>query len=136
MLKRLNKNRRGVECVEVALTLPLLLIAIFATVAIAHRWHLEKMIKLATYEAIKVGCAVDGDAEDAKRIFSQHVAAMGIEGATLNIDEDSFNDAKVGDLLRLRGTAPISNNRLLAPVSLSLDPNISGGWVFYRKESL
>lgn len=131
-----SRRRRGAECVEVALTLPLMMIAMFSTITISHQWHVEKLLKLATYEAIKAGCATEGDADAAIAIFNEHTTALGINGAVLTIDEAAFNDAEMGDSLSLMGSAPASQNSVISPISIFQSDTISGGTVYYRKEGL
>ena len=131
-----RQRRRGVEAVEAAITLPLLTIVMFSTIQITHRWHVEKMLKLATFEAIKAGAAEDGNADDAIRVFNEHCQALGINDARLVISRSRFDDAEVGDYLWLRGRALARSNRFPAPISIDMSNWLSGGWVFHRKEGL
>lgn len=135
--KRRKEHRRGSECVETALTLPLLLLVMVATVGITHEWHVAKMLKLATYEAIRAGCMKDGDADDALAVFQEHAQALGINDAELVIDRKQFNNAKTGDLVELTATAPANKNQVIVPFSLNFRQKyLTGGRVFYRKEGL
>jgi hypothetical protein len=138
MLKKLKsfRLRSGLETVEVAITLPLLTLVMFTTMQINHRWHVEKMLKLATYEAIKAGAASDGESSDAIDVFTQHTQALGIQDAQLDLDANAFDNANIGDFIWLRGTAPAASNRLAAPIILDLDPSMSCGTIWYRKEGL
>lgn len=135
MQDRNSTRRSGVECIEVAITLPLIGIAIFATTELAHHWHLEKMLKLATYEAVRAGCDVNGSAEDAVRAFREHAEAMGIQEARLLFNRPKLQNAEVGEMLRFQGVAPARKNRLFnSPVNLKLSEQLSSGHIFYRKE--
>jgi len=131
-----DRKRRGVECVEVALTLPLLLIAAFSTIQISHRWHVEKMLKIATFEAVKAGAASGGDADAAISTFHSYCDAFDIKDATLGINRDKFGNAWTGRILSARGSAPARSNRLARPIALPLSASLSGGRVFHRKEGL
>ena len=108
----------------------------FSTIQITHRWHVEKLLKIASYEAIKAGASKDGTSEDAIRVFQEHCEALGIEGAVLRINRPRFDNATTGTYLNVRGTAPARFNRLPAPVNLDLDGWMSGGFVYHRKEGL
>lgn len=133
---RRPEKRRGVECIEVAVTLPLLLIAAFSTIQISHRWHVEKMLKIATYEAVKAGASSDGDATAAQTTFNEYCAAFGINEAQLVINTGRFNTAQTGGLLFAQGRAPTRANRLPTPVAIAFGNWMSGGTVFHRKEGL
>lgn len=132
---RINR-RYGLETVEVAITLPLLTIVMFSTIQISHRWHVEKMLKLATYEAVKAGAASDGDSEDAIRVFDQHTQALGISNARLVINKSRFDSANTGNYVWARGVAHAKSNQFPAPITLGLNRWMSCGNVWYRKEGL
>lgn len=136
LARKRTTHRKGIECVEVAVTLPLLVIAMFSTIEITHRWHVEKLLKLASYEAIKAGCSRDGDAEDADRVFQEHAAALGISQARLIFNRNRLNNSNTGQMIRFRAVAPAANNQIVAPFNVSFSPTLSGGFVFYRKEGL
>jgi len=135
MFKR-QKRRSGTESVEVAITLPLLLLVMVATLNITHRWHVEKMLKVASFEAIKAGSTREGTSADAIRVFNEHATALGLTDARLDVDASIFDNAEVGDLLMMQGTAPVAGNQFLTPINLVFSDQISGGWIFYRKEGL
>ncbi len=128
--------RRGIEAVETAITLPLMTLVMFSTIQITHRWHVEKLLKICSYEAIKAGAARDGDSQDAIRVFEEHSAALGINGAVLRINEERFDNARTGMYLNVRGTAPARFNRMPAPINLNFNDWMSGGFVYHRKEGL
>ena len=136
--KRAKKllSRRGVEAVEAAITLPLLTIVMFSTIEIAHQWHVEKLLRIATAEAMKAGAASEGDSRDAIEVFNEHTRALGIQNARLVLNRRRFNDARTGQYLWCRGIAPANSNRLPAPVRINRSNVISGGWVYHRKEGL
>lgn len=132
---RLFGIRRGVEAVEAAMTLPLLTIVMFGTVQICHRWHVEKLLKIATVEAVKAGASVNGGTVEARAVFADHTEALGIEGAWLWITNTNAA-TPVGSWITGQGLAPSHLNRLPCPVRLDIGFNMSSGWVFYRKEGL
>lgn len=131
-----RRSRKGVECVEVAVSLPLLVIAMFATIEITHRWHVEKLLKLASYEAIKVACARDGSSELADKVFQDRANALGIHDAKLFFNRRQVDKAKVGKLIRFRAVAPARRNQIVSPIGVNFSSTLSGGSVYYRKEGL
>lgn len=143
-LKRSARSRRcrstfarhGVECVEVAVSLPLLMIVTFSTVQICHLMHTEKLLRVASYEAMKAGASRDGDSAFAIRVFEEHAQALGVHDAKLQISIRDFDSAEPGDLLSVEAIAPVKSNRLPAPFNLNLSEFISGGVIQYRKEDL
>ena len=132
-----QRSRRGIEAVEAAVTLPLLALAVFATVQISHRWHIEKMLQIASYEAIKAGAAVDGSSEIAVQVFERHAAALGIQGAELLLDQRSFDFAEPGDPLEVEGRAPSASNEAATPHVIVVGSDVlSGGQIKYYKEGI
>ena len=134
--KKRRFNRRAVECVEVAVTLPLLMLVTFAVAQITHRWHVESMLKLATYEAVKAGAMKKGGADDVTRVFREYSNALGIQNASIVFSGSQFNDDTAGRLLRARGVAQAAPNRLDLPIYLDFGSEMATGWVYARKEEL
>lgn len=119
------------------MTLPLLVLVSFATIQISHRWHVEKMLKIATYEAVKAGALKDGDADDVQRVFEDYTAALEIQNAEIIFEESEFNNAAVGDRLRARGTAESASNQYSMPIYVDFSGDVmTTGWVYARKEGL
>lgn len=120
-----------------AVTLPLLVLVSFATIQISHRWHVEKMLKIATYEAVKAGTLKDGDASDVQRVFEEYTTALKIEDVQIIFDQGSFNNASIGDRLRARGTAETASNQYGLPIFVDFNTDVmTTGWVYARKEGL
>lgn len=127
--------RSGVEAVETALTLPLLLALVFPMLHLTHNWHTEKMLKIAAFEAVKVLGHRDGTLDRAHATFTEYATAFGIEGATLEVDP-VFADGRVptDEAFWVRGVAPQPENRLPLPLNISFGSQLRSGQVFYRKE--
>ncbi len=127
--------RRGVEAVEAALTLPLLLALVFPMLHLTHNWHTEKMLKIAAFEAVKVLGHRDGTLERAQSTFAEYATAFGIEGAELELDPSFLSGSIPTDsAFWVRGVAPQLQNRLPLPLNISLGSQLRSGQVFYRKE--
>lgn len=127
------RRRRGVECVEVAITLPLLVIVCAATMQVCSRIHVSKMLHFATYEAVRAGGEVDGNEEIARKIFEDRTNALGIEGAVLNLS-GGFDSAPPKSRITAAAYAPTAENSLPFPTYLVMPRTIKGGKVIYRKE--
>lgn len=134
--KRHTKRRRGVESVEIALTMPLLVLATFATIQINHHWHVEKMLKVATYEAVKAGARKNGTSSDVNTVFQTHCKALGVRNARIMFNARRFDSDVAGTRLVARGRAPVSSNRLNLPFNVTMSSQLQSGYVIYRKEGL
>ncbi len=136
--RRQGHNRRAVEVIELILTLPLITLAIFATLEINHRWHQEKMLRVAVYEAMKAGASKDGTSADAIATFDANVQALGINGATLEFlpSQTSFDAATPGGELQLQATASTSSNAQLTPSVIVGLGDFDSGIIYYKKEGL
>ncbi|MEM9410175.1 MAG: hypothetical protein AAGA30_03625, partial [Planctomycetota bacterium] len=108
----------------------------FSTIQINHRWHVEKMLKLASYEALKAGADSEGTSDDVERVFIEHSAALGITNARIDYVRSQFDNADTGDYLWVRGVALAEENRMPTPVTIPLGDWMSSGITWYRKEGL
>ena len=130
------RRRRGVEAVEVAMTMPLLVLTMFASIETTHRWHLENMLKLVAAEAMKAGASRNGDSTDAQAVFDAHVAALGIHEATLTFSED-FDDPTPGHEISVAATANWAANRDFLPSAVFWSSGtLKSGAITYRREGL
>jgi Flp pilus assembly protein TadG len=129
-------RRRGIEAVEVAMTMPLLVLTMFASIEMTHRWHLENMLKLTAAEALKAGAARGGDSGDAQAVFDAHIAALGIAEATLTFSED-FDNPTPGHQVSVAATANWAANRTFLPAAVFWSSGtMSSGVITYRREGL
>ena len=131
-------SRRAIEAVEVALTLPILTLALFGTAEITHRWHKEKLLRVTAYEALKAGAAKDGNSDAALAVFNEQAAALGINSPVLVFypSKTKFDEAEAGDTISVRAYAKLNKNKPITPMVLVNLGNINGGRVHYFKEGL
>lgn len=134
-MSRLTRHsRRGIECLEAAITLPIFITVVLATVNICHCWHVEKLLRIASYEAVKAACRPDGTEEDAKSVFATQAKSLGIQGAVLEMKASpKFKPGATGEWIDVCGTAPLSENKILSPVQVYFGNTLSGGWITHRK---
>lgn len=136
--KRQPKHvRRGLEVIEAALTLPLLSFVMFTGVQIAHKIHVQSLLKLAASEAIVAAGLPEGTREDAVRVFNEHTGALGLVNCQLEGLETIDNATATNDQMWIRPMASASDNQLPLPVSIDIfDTWIFGGRVYYHREGL
>ena len=132
---RRKRQLKGIESVEAAITLPILFFLLCPVLHLTHHWHVEKMLKIATYEACKAGGKVGGDRAAVLETFEEYTTAFGITNARLNVPRSyKFDRMRAGRVFRLRATAPRASNNLPLPLSMNLSGTIYSGVVTYRKE--
>ena len=118
------------------MTMPLLVLTVFAAIETTHRWHLENMLKLATAEAVKAGAKRGADSQDAQAVFAEHVGALGIQNAVLTTSAD-FDNQTPGNPLSASAVANWTANRTYLPGAFAFGPdNLTSGVVTYRREGL
>ncbi len=133
--QRSSHRRRGIESVEAAITLPILFLILCPVLHLTHTWHVEKMLKIATYEAIKVAGKPDGTYEDAVVVFEEYTNAFGITNANLIVPEQfQIEQLDRDELFYLRAEASRATNTLPLPFFVGFNGKIDSGWVYYRKE--
>jgi hypothetical protein len=78
--RKQNRNhRRGLETVELAITLPFMTLLVFGLLQISAIVHLKHSLRAASYEAVRVASRYDGTYEKAYRAAEDHLAARKIK---------------------------------------------------------
>ncbi len=132
--RRVRVARRGVEAVEAAFSLPLIILILFPVLHICHNWHNEKMLKFAAFEAAKVVGSPNGSISEARQIFEEYTNAFGIKDAELEFEPLNYANLVPDTPFWVRGSAPMRGNKLALPLNLSFSNRLRSGQVIYRKE--
>ena len=124
---RFHRGRRGVETIEVAVTLPLVLLVIFS--GFEYGWAVLKTVQLD--HAASLGARVAALAGTSNQQVSDRVqdalTACGIADATITLDPVDPSSAAAGQAIVVRVQAPYASNRLLGLSRIMpLPSNLSG----------
>ena len=112
-MKKRSQRRSGAAVVELAISLPLLLTLVFATIETCKMISLKKELSIACYEAARVGILPGATPSEASERAEMFLADRGIEGYTVTLEPASFAAATPGDALKVVVKADCSMNSVI-----------------------
>lgn len=118
-------GEEGASLVEFAITLPIMVFVIFASLTSANAIYVKQAVVVATYEACRAGAGSGGTEIDATFAGEQALRARGIENGTIEISPSTLATAPRGSEVSVTVSIPASTNLFLDPTSLFIDRTIS-----------
>lgn len=116
-----NRNpleRRGVTAVELAICLPMLVLVTLATIEACTMIYLKQSLKIAAYEAGRVGMVPGAEPENIQAQCDQLLSSRNVHGYTVMCDPPHPSRLAGGDFFRISVSAPCVGNSFL------------GGWFY------
>lgn len=109
-----NPNRRGVAAVELALTLPILFLFVFATYELGRANMMMHTVEAACYESCRVGIIPGALTEESEAAARSVLATAGIRNATIRVTPSDLtqNSEKVS----VEISFTFKDNSIIAPV--------------------
>lgn len=105
-----RERRLGIEIVELALALPVMVVIVFGTLETCELLFTKQSLALAAYEAGRVAARDGSSAGAAQTRFEQITTARRITGATFTMTPADLSGAETGDEIRIDVTAPVTSN--------------------------
>ncbi len=105
-------HRRGVATVELAISLPILLMLVVGAIEGANFIFLKQSVTVAAYESAHIACQAGGTSDEARTRAQQILDARTIEGSNITFDPPSVEDAQRGELVAVTVSAPASANSI------------------------
>jgi len=106
-------RRRGAALVEFAVTLPLLVLILFATIEACSMVYLQQSLKIAAYEGVRVALVPGSQTSNVQRAVNQTLSERRINGASVSITPTDYAEASPGQYVRVTATAPAQGNSLV-----------------------
>ena len=113
MSPRKAKTRRGVTAVEFALTLPVLILFLFATYELSRANMMIHTAEAAAYEGTRVGIIPGATAQETEQVVRGVLATVGIQDA--NIEFTPSNFATDSETITVKVSFLFKDNTLIAP---------------------
>lgn len=114
MSRRLTKRRRrGAALIEFAVTLPLLVLILFATIEACSMVYLQQSLKIAAYEGVRVALVPGSQTSNVQRAVNQTLTERRIRGSSISITPTNYAEADPGQYVRVTATAPAQGNSLV-----------------------
>lgn len=109
---RLDSPRNGVAVVEVAVTLPVLVMLVLASIEAANAVFLKQSLTIAAYESARTLSSNGGTEAKALARFNEVLSARGITTATYNVTPSITPQTDPGTQFTITTTAPASATSL------------------------
>ncbi|MEQ8847324.1 TadE family protein [Botrimarina sp.] len=127
-----RRDRRGVETVELALSLPILVTILFGTLECCELLFTKQSIAVAAYESGRVAARRDATTEAVTNRFNQIVAARRLVGATMTLTPGDLSALSIGEEIRIDVTAPVAENST-SQIVLAALPDLQETVTFVRE---
>ena len=111
-LRRGKRMNRGAAVVEVALTLPLLMLVALATLDTCQVLYLKQSAKIAAYEGARISLIAGATREDIVAQCEHILQSRYIEG--YKVDVPDLSTLAYGQQFRVSVSVPANNNSLVA----------------------
>ena len=121
---RLRRTRKGAAIVEFAVTLPIILLLVFATIEICTCYSLQQSLKVAAYQGCRVGLSAESTQEIVERQTRFVLDARGIKSYVISINQDPTTLSS-NDFLTVEVNAPAGSNSPMTSWVVG-DRNLSG----------
>lgn len=113
MKRRKSNERRGVTAVEMALTLPVLILLIFGAYELSRANMMKHTAEAATYEAARVAIVPGAQTAEVESVARQVLATAGIGNADIQIEPANLQTPS--DLVSVTISVDYGENTILAP---------------------
>lgn len=109
---RQRSARKGAALVEFAVTLPIILLVVFATIEICTCYGLQQSLKVAAYQGCRVGLSAESTQDIVERQTRFVLDARGIKSYVISISADPTT-LSTNDFLTVQVNAPTGSNLTL-----------------------
>lgn len=100
--------RRGAALIEFAITFPLVLLVIFATVDVCNRIYLKQAIKIMAYEGARVSTIPEATIADVVQQIETMAANRSIRNLRINVSPSNFESSSFGTFISVEVQADAS----------------------------
>lgn len=111
-------ERRGVTAIELAICLPVLVLVTLATIEACTMIYLKESLKIAAYEAGRVGMVPGAEPENLKAQCDLLLSSRNVHGYTVTTEPPHPGRLAPGDFFRVSVSAPCVPNSVI------------GGWFY------
>ncbi len=128
--RRRKVNRSGLEVVEAAIALPVLVIATFMTIDICNVIHLKQVANTVAFEAARAASKKSATWESAREVGEEFARARGMQNFRVTVEplNSSWRHDRsqmfVGHTLRAYVDVPVQGNVAGGPFFLFQNQNI------------
>ncbi len=131
--KQAANKRRGTATVELAVSLPVIVLLVFGGIEAANFIQLKQDLTICAYEAAKKATRDNASMQEAIDRFNEIATAKGISGATITFTPDFNSSTASGTEITVQVTAPAESNYEM-PVDFFQNRNLSAEVTMVRQQ--
>lgn len=125
MLRKKGSKRSGMEVVEAAIALPVLVISTFMTIDVCNTLHLKQVANTVAFEAARAASKKDATFDSAKEIGEQFAEARGLNSYTITVESHAPS------VYKTRASLPVGYT-LRAYVEVPVKGNVTGPFFLFQ----
>jgi Flp pilus assembly protein TadG len=110
---KFDRYRRGAAVVELAVSLPIIMVVLFGILEISNSVALRKSLVVAAYEGSLVAILPGATASDVQSVVTQVVSDRGVNIAQINVTPSDLVAAPKGSLITIDVVAEYDDNCLV-----------------------
>lgn len=111
--------RSGAAVTELAITLPILVLMLMATIECCCMIFVTQTLHIAAYEGARVALVPKITPAQVDFAIRQILNDRRVQNATISIEPSNFSAAPIQSFIRVRVTAPANSNTLVSPLFFS-----------------
>lgn len=111
--------RSGAAVTELAITLPVLVLMLMATIECCCMIFVTQTLHIAAYEGTRVALVPKITPAQVDFAIRQILNDRRVQNATITIEPSNFSAAPIQSFIRVRVTAPANSNTLVSPLFFS-----------------
>lgn len=108
--------RSGTAVTELAITLPILVMMLLATIECCCMIFVTQTLHIAAYEGTRVALVPKITPAQVDFAIRQILNDRRVQNATITIEPSNFSAAPIQTFIRVRVTAPANSNTLVSPI--------------------
>ncbi|QDT68348.1 TadE-like protein [Planctomycetes bacterium MalM25] len=105
-----QERRLGVEIVELAFALPVMMVIVFGTLETCELIFVKQSLAVGAYESGRIAARPGGTADSAVTRFEQIMTSRRVNDATITITPADPTAVAIGDEIRIEVAAPVHSN--------------------------
>jgi hypothetical protein len=108
--------RSGAAVTELAITLPILVLMLMATIECCCMIFVTQTLHIAAYEGTRVALVPGITTAQVEHSIRQILNDRRVKNATISIEPSNFANAPITSFIRVRVTAPANSNTPVTPI--------------------
>lgn len=114
-IARLKSNRRGTAVVELAVTLPVFVLILFATIETTAMIFLQQSLEIGAYQGARIALIPSSDSVKVTTAVNQVLIDRNVNSASVSLTPANYSSLPYGTKITVRVIAPCNANSPFSP---------------------